>query len=152
MQFTSIPQTYTHLQVRGIVRTNYANDVDDIYTVLNTDGAAANFYNHYLWGNGSGASAGSQAKAIIGYRGAAGSTNTTGVFGTIIIDVLDYTNTNKYTTIRTLGGFDNNGNGNVGLNSCLWKNTAAVTSLYIEFGAGSAIQYSTFALYGIKGA
>jgi hypothetical protein len=152
MQFTSIPQTYTHLQVRGIVRTNYANDTDSIYTVLNTDGAGANFYNHYLSCNGSVTQVGSNAAAIIGWRMGAGSTNTSGVFSGLVMDVLDYTNTNKYTTIRTFGGFDNNGNGTIALNSTLWKNTAAITSLYIEFGAGSAIQYSSFALYGIKGA
>jgi hypothetical protein len=27
----------------------------------------------------------------------------------LLCDILDYANTNKYTTVRTLGGFDNNG-------------------------------------------
>jgi hypothetical protein len=38
----------------------------------------------------------------------------------LLVDILDYSNTNKYTTVRTLAGFDNNGNGAVTSNSGLW--------------------------------
>ena len=63
----------------------------------------------------------------------------------------DYKDTNKYTTVRTLGGWEGNGTGYVYFASGLWMNTAAVSTLYFQlpystnFGSGT-----TFAIYGIK--
>jgi hypothetical protein len=74
------------------------------------------------------------------------------IFTVAVIDILDYSNTNKYTTIRTLQGYDSNGSGNIRFNSGLWMNTAGVTDIKIfPDGAASFVQYSHFALYGIKG-
>jgi hypothetical protein len=69
----------------------------------------------------------------------------------MVIDILDYANVNKYTTIRVLGGADLNGSGAINLVSGLWMNTAAVTSFLISADSGNLAQYSSFALYGIKG-
>jgi hypothetical protein len=79
-----------------------------------------------------------------------GSTQLANTYGVIVIDILDYTNTNKYTTVRTLGGYDNNGSGAVALFSGLWLNTAAITSIQTgAFFAGDDTN-SQLALYGIK--
>lgn len=81
-----------------------------------------------------------------------GSTATASVFGVGVMDILDYTNTNKYTTTRILGGADINGTGRTVLGSGLWMNTAAVSTLtIITDNASTFSQYSSFALYGIKG-
>jgi hypothetical protein len=73
-------------------------------------------------------------------------------FGANIIDILDYANTNKYKTTRTLSGGDNNGSGFVQFMSGNWRNTNAVTSIDIFQVDGDTIaEYSQFALYGIKG-
>jgi hypothetical protein len=71
-------------------------------------------------------------------------------FGGYITDILDYTNTNKYTTVRNIGGVDQNGNGQLGLTSGLWMNTNAVNEVTVTPGSGVFTQYSTFALYGVK--
>jgi hypothetical protein len=69
----------------------------------------------------------------------------------MICDVLDYANTNKFKTLRSLTGNDRNGSGSIWLDSGLWRSTSAITS--IKFTTGTAFaQYSQFALYGIKGA
>jgi hypothetical protein len=74
-----------------------------------------------------------------------------------VVDILDYTDTNKYTTVRWLQGFDTNGTvagygGLVVFTSGSWMNTAAVTSISFEVeGSRSYTEYSSFALYGIKG-
>ena len=75
------------------------------------------------------------------------------IFGANVLDILDYANTSKYTTARILGGIDINGSGgNIRLDSGVWMNTAAVTSLTISpTTANNFVQYSSFALYGIKG-
>jgi hypothetical protein len=80
--------------------------------------------------------------------GANAGTNT---FGSIVIDILDYQNTNKFKTARGLGGSDNNGNGEIYLTSGLWRDTSAITSVSLFPGVGTTFnQYSSFALYGIN--
>jgi hypothetical protein len=79
------------------------------------------------------------------------------VFGSLIMDILDYANTNKYKTTRGIIGFDTNGTvagygGRVGLISGNWRSTSAITS--ITFTVDNAANYSAnskFSLYGIKG-
>jgi hypothetical protein len=69
-----------------------------------------------------------------------------------IVDVLDYANSNKYKTVRSLAGSEQNTNdGLIMFRSGLWMNTAAITSISIFLDSGSYNQYSSFALYGIKG-
>jgi len=151
ISFAGSPSGYKHLQIRAMSRGNAATDQDNLLVQFNGD-TGANYNSHYVYGTGSvaaaGAETGSQTTAIVGR--VTGANLTSGVFGVSIVDILDYTNTNKYTTNRTLCGVDNNGSGIVMLESSLWRNTAAVTSLSLTTGAGSFIQYSSFALYGVK--
>jgi hypothetical protein len=76
---------------------------------------------------------------------------TASVFGAGVIDILDYANTSKYKTIRTLSGWDKNGGGNVGLSSGLWLSTSAISSIVIGSQTGNLVTNTQFALYGIKG-
>ena len=150
--FSSIPSTYTHLQVRGIARSTVGSSTDLIALQFNGDGSTS-YRSHFLDGNGSSASAastGPQTYAEIHYIPA--SSASSNVFGTMVIDILDYANTNKYKTVRALTGFDNNGNGNVELNSQLYVSTSAISNFVFYAGPGSNnfTQYSSFALYGIK--
>jgi hypothetical protein len=69
------------------------------------------------------------------------------------MDILDYANTNKYKTVRTLSGYDlNNATyGALRSYSGLWMNTNAITSIKFYADGVNLAQYSQFALYGIKG-
>ena len=145
--FSSIPSTYTHLQIRGIARTNRANSIDSLEFQIN--GNSPTKY-HEIRGNGSTASgsSGNVANGII-----PGSNAGSNVFGVFVADILDYTNTNKNKTIRTLCGYDDNGSGEIDFTSSFNNSTSAVTSLTIAVGTqNSFVQYTTFALYGIKSA
>jgi hypothetical protein len=71
-------------------------------------------------------------------------------FGTFILDILDYKDTNKYKTARSLDGSDANGSGEISLRSGSWRNTAAITSITLTPTGTGIAQYSSFALYGIK--
>jgi hypothetical protein len=153
--FANVSQTYEHLQVR-IWGYNSSGSDRTLYLQLNSD-SGSNYRNHYLSGNGTAVSAGSEGAATTGILPLNANSSQTGFNGdstkasVVIMDILDYRNTNKNTTVRTLGGWDGNGSGNVYLSSGLWMNTAAVTNLYFQlpystnFGSGT-----TFALYGIK--
>jgi hypothetical protein len=155
VEFTSIPATYTHLQIRGIGR-NAAGSAggSNLELQFNTD-TASNYSSHYLRGSGSAASAGAYTSSgrIYFIETMARNGNTSGTFGTFVIDILDYANTNKYKTVRGLGGYDDNGSGYILFGSGNWRSTSAITSIKIILEGGDTFaQYSQWALYGIKGA
>jgi hypothetical protein len=146
--FSSIPQTYAHLQIRAIARTARASAIDSY--AININGNSNTIF-HELRGLGSNpvlSSSGNVANGII-----PGANATASVFGAIVTDILDYANTNKNKTIRSLVGFDNNGSsGEIDFTSSFYNSTTAITSLTINTGtSNSYVQYSQFALYGIKG-
>ena len=147
--FNDIPQTYKHLQIRYITRNEAANDA--ILLNFNNDSTNANYAKHQLRGNGSAATAVGQASIVpelptVPYLGI-----TANVYNATIVDVLDYANTNKNTTLRALGGYDANGSGAIWLTSGLWMNTTAVSTIKLYAESGDIAQYSRFSLYGIKG-
>jgi hypothetical protein len=152
INFTSIPSTYQHLQIRILSRDNRAATVNSVFYRLNAD-TGSNYAYHILAGDGSNASAAAATSTAFTYGMLQTSASTTSnIFTVGIIDILDYANTNKNTTVRTLQGYDANGSGGIRLNSGLWMNTAAVNAvrLYPD-GAASFVQYTHAALYGIKG-
>ncbi len=157
--FSNIPQNYAHLQVRGLIRSDKSADTNaDLYLYLNGDTSANNYTRHHIRGNGATASSLGWSNGgsfpVAGEAPAASSLAS--VFGATIIDILDYTNTNKNTNVRTLHGDDQNSGSsasNVYFTSSLWLNTNAVTSLTFTLQASTNfVQYSSFALYGIRGA
>lgn len=148
VSFTGIPSTYTHLQVRVISRLSTATSGGRI--TFNSD-SAANYSRHYLEGTGSSAVSGASTSAsFMDILTSPVSTDTANVFSANIIDILDYANTNKYKTVRNLAGLDINGTGYVDLWSGNWRSTAAIASITFTPQAGNFVQYSSFALYGVK--
>jgi hypothetical protein len=145
ISFTSIPSTYTHLQIRTSSRISGQN-----YGLLRFNSDSSSVYNtHFLFGDGSNAQAAENRPATNIFAIYVGS--ATDNYGPGIVDILDYTNTNKFTTTRSLTGKDENGSGVILLISGLWRNTAAITNIEILAQASTFAQYSSFALYGIKG-
>lgn len=151
IDFTSIPSTYKHLQIRGIGRSLENNSgLDNPRMRFNGD-TASNYNDHGLLGSGSAASANNAATSYIRIGFFPLLNDLANVYGTSVIDILDYTNTNKFTTTRLLSGADLNGSGYIGFQSGLWRNTNAITSISLYPSGGNWAQYSQFALYGIKG-
>jgi hypothetical protein len=104
---------------------------------------------HQLVGNGSTTSASSNGGlGSIPLQRFAGV--GTSVMGGMIIDILDYANTNKYKTVRELGGYAGSADGFVALVSGIITSTSATTSITLTPAAGNFIQYTHAALYGIK--
>lgn len=150
--FSSIPQTYAHLQLRMLLRSTWESTFTFGKIYFNGDTTNANYANHRLSGNGSSAGAGGSTTDG-SFGDFAGLNAPANVFGVSIVDILDYTNTNKYTTSRYFNGVETNAFGDVRISSQLWENTAAITSLSIsQWDNGPLVQHSHFALYGIKGA
>lgn len=153
--FDNIPQNYKHLQLRILGKTDRNATLNSPYMIFNTDTNLANYVDHEIYADGSTVYAQAYTNndaGIILERFAGSGTGTTNIFGALVLDILDYTNTNKYTTTRLFSGVDLNGSGQVSFVSGLWKNTAAVTKLTFNQGYLATVfqQYSHFALYGIR--
>jgi hypothetical protein len=149
--FSSIPSTYTHLQIRGIANNGESSGYNN--QALRFNGDTSNSYVvHRLASDGSGMSVGSQTSATQINDIFRVPPTSSGYFGAFVIDILDYTSTNKAKTVRILNGGDSNGSGWVGLHSGLWYATpAAITSITLLSSVGNWGANSSFALYGIKG-
>jgi hypothetical protein len=152
ISFTSIPATYKHLQIRILGRGTNPNTECQFAYKFNGD-TGNNYTFHLVRGNGTSAfadGAASQAFAGVTVRYAAANAAAS-MFGGGISDILDYSNTNKYKTVRSIGGTDQNGSGQVYYSSNLWMNTSAISNIEIYNQDGNNLaQYSSFALYGVK--
>ena len=141
--FSSIPSTYTHLQIRSIAKGSGGMSIR-----LNGD-TGSNYTRHFLYGDGSSPASGADTAQTASAIGA--SSINANIFAGCVIDILDYKSTNKYKTMRSLGGKDYNGSGSIALASGLWLSTSSITSITI-IGESPVdwSQYSQFALYGVK--
>lgn len=152
VDFSSIPNTYSHLQIRMMAKTDRSATAQDDLLIRLGNGSldtGSNYADHVLRGSGSAASANAHSSQTrIGLDNCLGTT-TSGVFSGNVIDILDYASTNKAKTVRMLGGFDSNGGGWITLGSGLWTSTSAVDTLRL-YANGNWQQYSHFALYGVK--
>jgi hypothetical protein len=159
--FSSIPSTYTHLQIRATLKSTSTAATGALICLIrfNSD-TASNYSNHSLRVNGvttpasptvGATAATSQTSASSGPILVISST-VTNAFSVGIIDILDYASTNKNKTIRALtGGEVNTDGGWIGLYSGLWyKTPEAITSITFTPSSDNIAQYSSFALYGIK--
>ena len=156
--FSSIPSTYTHLQVRFIGKSVTTNGTYDALLMRFNSDTATNYSQHAIIGNGT--SAVVDVNNGVGYiivDPIASSGAIANNFGVGIIDILDYTNTNKFKTIKNTSGFDNNATGGTNFqygykteSSGNWRSTSAISTITFNTGSASNFaQYSQFALYGI---
>ena len=148
--FSSIPQTYKHLQIRELSRNTRAALASNNFITFNGD-TGANYSWHGIQANGSSVSAVAGSNANLMLSTSVSNSTTANVFSVAIYDILDYSNTSKYKTLRILDGGDTNGAGFVDLWSGSWRSTSAITSYSMYAQSGDYMQYSSFALYGIKG-
>lgn len=156
--FSSIPQTYKHLQIRCIAK-NTGIFGDSIAIRYNGDTTDANYPRvHFLYGNGNPTpglvQAASDTNAYVGWSApASGTYGMANLYTANVFEILDYTNTSKSKVIRVVYGSDPNANSNafypVSLVSGLSTVTNAITSITVSAG-NSFAQFSHFALYGIK--
>jgi len=153
--FSSIPATYSHLQVRVLARSadTGAGGVDNLVMSFNSDTTYTNYRSHFLTGNGTTASSGTlQVATYFAYCGdmANSVSSNTQIYGGAVIDILDYANTNKNKTVRSIAGTDRNGSGAVALHSSVWLDASAISSIVLRFPTANISVTSSFALYGVK--
>jgi hypothetical protein len=140
--FSSIPSNFKHLEIRYSVLCTSASDV---YLQYNSD-TASNYRYHLLQTNGVSVYS-DQNTATGNYIGpiVASPSPACG-----IIQIMDYANTNKFKTNKSLVNSDNNGGGYASLTSSMWRNTNAVSTIRF-YAAQNLLVNSKVSLYGIVG-
>lgn len=144
LTFSSIPQGYTHLQIRYMGVSAYPLISSNLGT--GTTG-------HYLYGTGTSAASYNFAPLAggmyVAIDGSAGNVSAG------VIDILDYANTSKNKTFRALLGRETNtADSSVTFSSGFWNSTSAISSITITNNVAGGVTFGTgtsFALYGIKG-
>jgi hypothetical protein len=153
--FSSIPQTYKHLQLRFVAKSDTTSTGYCLPAFRFNADSGANYAIHEFFGDGTNI----QAQALLSrnagqFAQLIDSYNSTNQFGSSILDIFDYTSTTKNKTTRALGGYGpGNGDERISLFSTAWFNTAAITSITLLFATygGNFVSGSRVSLYGIKG-
>ena len=157
VSFTSIPSTYSHLQLRGIIRTDVSGTGGIFPNMRFNSDSGSNYARHNLGAYGSTSAttdvnAGSSLSSVVATAIAPKAGDLASTYGAFVIDILDYANTNKYKTSRYLMGLDLNGGANsyIYFGSGLWQSTSAITQIDMILSSGNFAQYSSIQLYGVK--
>ena len=156
IQFANIPQNYTHLELRYVARcisTDSTNGVMSIRITFNSVGT--NTYDYTVMkgvGNATTVASGEINKTngpIVGLI--AGNGIGSGYFSSGVIEILDYTNTNKNKVTRSVTGCEVSGTlSEVAIYGGLWRSTAAITTIDLAADGGGFGRYTNVALYGVK--
>jgi len=146
--FSSIPSTYSHLQLRILGRSAGAGAASSITVYANND-TASNYARHRLSGDGATVTATGVANTTTQLGRVTAASAAANIMGVIIIDIHDYASTTKNKTFRSFSGQDQNGSGDLWLTSGLWLSTSAINRIDL-IASGNWTTQSTLALYGIK--
>ena len=158
VEFTGIPQTYEHLQLRVSARDDGAgSDYSEVTLRFGPVGGSIDTGNNYY----SAETRGYNTTVSAGLSGAthriiatfiAAPNDDAAQFGGGIIDILDYRNTNKNTSVVWYGG-------NAAapsypwtaFGSGLWDATGAIDQISVAgYAHGSLLRGSEFTLYGLN--
>ncbi len=142
---------YKHLQIRALVQTNTSNTGNLNLTFRFNADTSSSYYNKRLNGNGSTVI----SEATVGGSGAfdlndatPGFGTSTSIFGAVILDIYDFSDTSKKTTIRAFCGSYNGIEQDVSLQSGFYNKTNAIDVI----GFTNTLSANTrISIYGIKG-
>ena len=141
---------YKHLQIRWVARGSNASNSNSLQMELNAD-TGNNYARHYFTGTGSSVVSGYQtAKEYLIRMTYPASQETADTFGAGVVDLLDAFSSSKNTTARALSGSSGVNLPRISLDSGLWLNTAAITSIRLWSDGSNLIAGSRFSLYGSK--
>ena len=153
--FSGIPATYEHLQLRVSSHDTYDASYDILYARFNDD-SGTNYSYHRMEGSGSSTGAGGGTGKTYAWLGKAegsyGATLST-TYGVLVVDILDYANTNKNTTTQALSMVvDPRPTNIVQFSSSLWDDTSAINKIvFYPIYSSAFVRGTTFSLYGITG-
>ncbi len=154
--FSSIPDSYAHLQLRCNMKSErYNSFVDGLRVQFNSDTGAPGYGYHWMAGRDSTPAAWGLEDTYLNLQGMLAARTSGGVteaanFGVAVIDILDYADDGgKNTTVMALLG-TSLGWLDVNLQSGYWDTKDAVDTITLEQVNGpNFMRGSEFTLYGI---
>jgi hypothetical protein len=148
MDFTSIPQTYTHLclKVSGRLSSGSYGNIE-----VRFNGTGSGYANRVIQSDGSSVSTFTGNITSLYFTGS-NSSGGTSVFSSGEMHISNYTNSLNKSTFVESGVEDNATTATLRLIANVLSTSAPVTSISVfpEPGYGSFVQHSTAYLYGIK--
>jgi hypothetical protein len=155
--FSSIPQTYHHLELRIFNKDSRSPIYSSTSFRLNGD-TGTNYFNEAPQIDKRGVFAPSPGpnQSSLYANTNPGSSNSN-YYGSGFVKVLNYSKTDRFKSTYSVGGYvaldDGSNEGGLIMHAVgAWLNTNAVTSLTLLSGGGNWQSGSVAALYGIKGA
>jgi hypothetical protein len=137
--FSGIPQNYKHLQIRAVVKPAGATSI-----ALTTNlSSFARRHQMYFFSGNKGASTDTDNQLIY---------NDPALVAVGIIDILDYSNTNKYKTIKSMNGYQNGDTfAFFGMITTLETSLSGINSITLTGTTNNMVQMTRVSLYGIAG-
>jgi len=149
--FTSIPSTYTDLQILLSARSADAVFLRAVNVQFN--GSSSSIYSYkQLYGFSGGAGSFGETNIANTFVGQMpGTSATVSTFSNVSLYIPNYAgSTNKSMSVDSAPEINSSTNWQLDLTANLWSNTSAINRVYIYPGSGNFAQYSTATLYGIK--
>lgn len=147
--------SYEHLQLRissrGVTSSYHSPDV---YLRFNSD-SGTNYSTHSMTGNASASAAASetgQTHIKCGQSSGSYGASQATAYGGLIVDILDYRNGSKNTTVQFTTGVINTEQTVLRFGSGLWDDTSAVTQIDLLLAHDDWTRGSEFTLYGLNSA
>ena len=156
IEFTSIPQTYTDLEIKLSARCNATNGGYQLRLNIYFNNSTSGYSERWLQSEGNNAMGSGTSYFNVGGTNGLGGTIvpsdwTASTFGNTAMYIPNYAGSNnKYWSVDSSN--ENNGTfASLMLAGLLWSNTAAITSIkFSVYPSANFVQYSTATLYGIK--
>lgn len=152
IDFSSIPSTFKHLQIRISSRSTDTNS--PFYLTLNGD-TGITYSRQIMDSTGSTtiahtSASGNQTSFYAGFQ--APSSAPANAFSSAVITLTDYKNTNTLTTMRsTYGLATSGGQYKIGMSGGVWNSLSAVNRVTFSGQVGGFAIGTTISLYGILG-
>lgn len=150
--FSSIPNTYAHLELWLSVRTTKTNTLQDYVFQFNGDTSASYRLGEY-WVRGSQTAPSAlsvTSNLNYGFAGQGlGDTAGANFFAASLMQINDYASTNKYKTTDSLTGNQNSTDGFAIWYSNVWEKTSAINSITIYPTTDSFKTNCYFTLFGV---
>ena len=139
--FSNIPQTFGDLV---LIMEHTTSVAANKLVRFNGDGGS-NYPWVYMGGNGTSAISGTNTSTSLLVEALAAGSTTERLL--TIVNIMDYSATDKHKTALTRNGRASQGTDAI---ACRWANTAAITSISIELNNSASFpSASTFSLYGV---
>lgn len=153
LDFQNISQDYKHLRLICMLKTtNSTANNTRMRWAFNNDTTNSNYYGaYYVWeGDGSSVIRGFENDRLVGIA-TQSYTGQTAQFAMNILEIMNYTGTQKKGAKFRGGTAKSAANGGYAQYSLLWNNTSAINRITVSATSGNFYNNSKITLYGIKG-